>query len=274
MLNDYLRTLKCESTKMAYEKAIKDFLKYTEKELSEIKIQDLLEYKEYLLTRYADASVQLKLRAIDSCFRWLFENYYIESNPTITRANKSVALHKTIEPKRKKTYIPFADMEKLIRQGKNTRDKAIIATYLSTGVRVSELINLTLSDYAKKTPVIITKGGKPRCINFNASAQKYINDYLEDRKDSEYDNLFISNNHTPMTRESLNYMLKSLARRAGLPTDITNHSLRHTVASKVLQESDAATTRDFFKWSSIDMVNRYTHSTDEEVKNISEVLSF
>lgn len=274
MLNEFLQTLHNDKTKKAYGKAISNFLSYYGKEYADITPSDVIDYKHYLEGKYADATVQIRLVAIGRYFKYLYSIYKIDMNPCVLRGGETITLHKAIKPTREKSYISFEDAQKLIDAGENTRDKAIVATYLSTGIRAQELINLTISDYEKRTPIIITKGNKPRRIKFNDTACKYIEAYLKDRKKVECDNIFISNKRNPMSQDALNKALKRMAKRAGLPLDITNHSLRHTTASKVLRESDPATTRDFFNWSSISMVDRYTHSTTQEVDDVCDTLNF
>lgn len=276
MLDKYLGTLKNENTKKTYEKAISDMLSYIGKDYKDVNDLDLIDYKQHLINDmdYSDSTIQTKLRAIDSFYGWLYNSYQINHNPTVARNGKELRLGKSIEPKRKKTYIPMERAIDLIKVGKNTRDKAIIAVYLTTGIRVSELINLTLGDYKKKHTVIVTKGRKNRDILFNETACRYIDEYLKYRKDCDYDNLFISNQNTPMSVCSLNNTLKVLAKRANLPTDITNHQLRHSVITYAVKNSDIETARRFIGHSTCAMTAHYTHSTNDEVSNLSKAISF
>ena len=195
MLDKYLKTLKSDNTKKTYEKAILDMLSYIGKNYKDITNLDLIDYKQHLIDdmKYSDNTVQTKLRAIDSFYGWLYNSYIIKENPTIARNGKELHLGHKIEPKRNKTYIPMEKAIDLIKVAKDSRDRAIIAVYLTTGIRVSELINLTLGDYKKGHAVIITKGRKNRDIFFNETACKYVDEYLNTRKDCDYDNLFISN---------------------------------------------------------------------------------
>ena len=201
MMNEFLQTLNNDKTKKVYGKAISDFLSYYGKDYADITTSDVVNYKHYLEGRYADASTQIKLIAIGRYFKYLFSIYKIDVNPCLLRGGETITLHKTITPVKEKTYISFEDAQKLIDAGETTRDRAIVATYLSTGIRVQELINLTIEDYKKGTPVIITKGNKPRRIKFNETACRYIDAYLKDRKKVDCDNIFISNKRNPMSRE-------------------------------------------------------------------------
>ena len=120
----------------------------------------------------------------------------------------------------------------------------------------------------------MTKGRKARDIFFNETACKYIDEYLKDRLESEYNNLFISNTHKPMNPQALNRTLKVIAKRAGLPTDITNHQLRHTCISYIVKQSDLETARQFIGHSTTAMTSKYTHSTNKEVVNLSNAILF
>lgn len=275
VIETYLNTLNSKNTKVTYNRAILDMFEYlNNKNVQDITNIDLQNYRSYLFDKFSDNTVQTKLRAVDSFFKFLFENYMIKVNPSVGRDGKPLSLKKRIEKVRTKTYIPMEQSVKLIDYGKNSRDRAIIAVYLTTGVRVSELINLTLEDYQNKHAVIMTKGRKARDIFFNETACKYIDEYLKDRIESEYNNLFISNTHKPMNPQALNRTLKVIAKRAGLPTDITNHQLRHTCISYIVKQSDLETARQFIGHSTTAMTSKYTHSTNKEVVNLSNAILF
>ena len=86
--------------------------------------------------------------------------------------------------------------------------------------------------------------------------------------------MFISISKKPMNLLALISTLIVIAKRAGLPTDITNHQLRHTCISYIVKQSDLETARQFIGHSTTAMTSKYTHSTNKEVVNLSNAILF
>ena len=275
-LNNFLQPMS-ENTRIAYRNNIEQLLNYINKPLNDITYGDLIDYREHFETQYSFNSMAQKVRSINSYFDYLYnEREVIDSNPTYNRNNEKFKPVKIRGMKeRKQVYYPMETLHTLLEYTTNPRDKAVIALYATTGLRFSELANLTLEDYENKVTTIIAKGNKKKVVLFNDSACKYIDEYLKVRKESEYNNLFISNQGTPMRNESLNRTWKCIAKRAGFehPELIHNHSFRHTAISEVLKRSDLETTRRFAGHSSATTTTRYIHSTDKEVMGVAMSLS-
>lgn len=273
-LDGFLST-KANNTKIAYKTNIEQMLDYINKPLEDITYGDLVDYREHFQVNYSYNSMAQKIRCINAYFDYLYaERQVIESNPTYDRNNKKLRPVKFngIKEEKEQVYYTMDDIKALIEASKNSRDKAIIATYVSTGIRVNELINLTLEDYNKKFVKIITKGHKPRYIEFNDTLCGYIDEYLKTRKDTDNNNLFISNQGTPMTRSALNKTLKCIAKRAGLNCDIHNHSLRATAITEVMRNSDLKTAQEWVNHSSANTTLRYLRTTEEDVHNMYNAL--
>lgn len=144
--------------------------------------------------------------------------------------------------KEHKTPLTKTEQSLMIKYAKNSRDKAFMITMLNTGLRIHELIALTLDDYNNrdengKVHLTITKGSKEADIWFNSDVCDAIDAYLLDRKECGYNNLFISNSCKPMKRECCSRMLKTVATRSGMSEDrvekINNHSLRASFATNL-----------------------------------------
>ena len=103
-------------------------------------------------------------------------------------------------------------------------------------MRISELINITLSDFEGNDIHIVGKGSKRRVVHINDKTMGYIKAYMVVRKDG-VDNLFVSNQHTKMNPDSVNKTLKKLANKAGIDKNIHNHSLRHLWATCMLDNN-------------------------------------
>ena len=116
---------------------------------------------------------------------------------------------------------------------------------VNTGLRISELLNITLNDYkyAKEHDGelnVIGKGNKLRVVYLNDKVIETVDKYLIIRKESKYNNLFISNGCVPMDRSCISRTLKTTAKRSGHFTDdeiskIHNHVLRHSYTTEAIE---------------------------------------
>lgn len=255
----FLNGLKNEHTKVAYENDLKQFFDFTGKDETEITYADIYDYK-VSMSEYSSATTARKLTAIKSYFNFLSDMEFISTNPSAKIKIPKVKNHE-------KEYIPMDEAKKLLDVAKSLRDKAIIALYLSTGMRVNELVNLTVEQYEKDEIVFVAKGDKERKVYLNDKCRGYIDEYLKVRKDSGIDNLFVSNYGTPMRHDLIAKMLKKNAKKAGISEDITNHSLRHSFISAVTLTSGVAVAREVVGHVNLSTTQRYVHNTEETIKN-------
>lgn len=255
----FLNGLKNEHTKVAYENDLKQFFDFTGKDETEITYADIYDYK-VSMSEYSSATTARKLTAIKSYFNFLSDMEFISTNPSAKIKIPKVKNHE-------KEYIPMDEAKKLLGVAKSPRDKAIIALYLSTGMRVNELVNLTVEQYEKDEIVFVAKGDKERKVYLNDKCRGYIDEYLKVRKDSGIDNLFVSNYGTPMRHDLIAKMLKKNAKKAGISENITNHSLRHSFISAVTLTSGVAVAREVVGHVNLSTTQRYVHNTEETIKN-------
>ncbi|NBK99160.1 MAG: hypothetical protein EOM50_14300, partial [Erysipelotrichia bacterium] len=140
-------------------------------------------------------------------------------------------------------------------------------------VRVAELCSLKLDDYLKGECDIITKGQVSRHIIFNETCKKYVDEYLLVRK-GDINNLFVSNQGTPMCGRSLNNTLKVIAKRAGISEDISNHTLRHSLISNLCNDYGIQAASRFISHSSVRITERYCHNTNAEISKMANSIQF
>lgn len=171
--------------------------------------------------------------------------------------------------------MPFQiDQEEL----KQRRDFAILQTLFGTGLRVSELINLKISDINLWTKQfsVIGKGKKMRSIFLTNHALFAIQQYLSCRSDtSEY--LFISLAHNAfgkaLTRNSVEKMIKDYAIMAGINKKVTPHTLRHSFATTLLKNgADIRSVQQLLGHSSIMTTQIYTHVDDKYLQEVHNLL--
>lgn len=241
-----------------YQYEVESMLRFVNKPSVDVTYQDLLDWQGSM-NKMSATTVNKRLMAIKKFYKYLMNVGLINDNPT----NNLKALK---VPQEEALYVPFKEAKRLIKFGKNARDKAIIALFLSTGLRYSEVANLTLNDYDKERITIRTKGGKLRSVWLNDNCRYYINEYLKVRKESEYPNLFISNQGTPMKNNSLNKTLKVIAERAGINCEIHLHSLRHSITSELCHNYGIEMASKVIGHNSIKTTARYCHDTQEDIK--------
>jgi site-specific recombinase XerD len=162
------------------------------------------------------------------------------------------------------------------------RDKALLLTLYSTGLRVSELVNLNINDINLKTGefAVIGKGRKVRTVYLSPAAIASLTRYLSLRKDN-FKPLFLRYSGKKMdsndpdgeslrlTVRSVQRMVKRYALNAGLAVDATPHTLRHSFATTLLsQGADLRSVQELLGHSNLSTTQIYTHVTNKRLKEV------
>jgi len=155
-----------------------------------------------------------------------------------------------------------------ISEASGLRDRAILETFFSTGLRISELVSLKCTQVkpklnAKEAEIsIIGKGGKIRTVYLSERTLEWLKKYLETRKDNS-DVLF------PLTPRAIQKMTKKYAVIAGIPLFTTPHVMRHTFATDLLEQGvDLRTIQEFLGHKSITATQIYTHVTSKKLREV------
>jgi site-specific recombinase XerD len=156
------------------------------------------------------------------------------------------------------------------------RDRAILETLYSTGLRVSELVNLTRDkiNIQRGEFAVRGKGSKPRIVFLSEAAKKTLADYLNKRKDTnEY--VFISHginsNEMSLTPRSVQRIIAKYATAAGIVKKVTPHTLRHSYATDLLMNgADIRSVQALLGHSSITTTQVYTHVTNKQLKDVHQ----
>lgn len=173
------------------------------------------------------------INKIKSFFGFLFDEGYIESNP-------STKLRKIKEPKRIKKALSTIELEELRNGCKDDLERALVEFLYSTGMRISEVVKLNLSDlnYNNKSIYVVGKGDKERNVLFSDKAKYYLDKYLKFRRDKNIDSeaLFCAN-RKPFSRlgaRAIQQRLKKIKDRQLIKAEVTPHTLRRTMATNLL----------------------------------------
>lgn len=237
----YLESLsRSPSTISGYTKNIEDMLNYIGKDEKGIVAEDIMKWQ---LT-FKDKSRNTQNRymyAVKDYFKYLCDFGYIEKNPA-----EKIKVKRVREcDVKQKPYIEAHYLRDMVNAAQNLRDRAIVLLFASTGIRVGELINITLDDYNNMTGEdnrelkIVGKGDKTRYVYINDEVKLAIDMYLNTRPNVECDRLFLSHWNNPICRNNLSNTLKLIAKNAGVPfwKDICNHCLRAAFATTKAEQN-------------------------------------
>jgi len=254
-----------KNTVKAYETDIKGFIKWINKNNK----QSLLNIKESCVNRYISylfslklksSSVNRKISSLKSFYLFLLKKKLIRYSP----------FSEVISPKQEK-YLPASmsesEVEKLLNSPDASkdieqRDKAMIEMLYATGMRISELVNLKITDIDMNRSVIkvMGKGSKERLIPFGESASEALFNYLKTRKDSSSKEVFISNRGRKITRVAFWQRIKVYLLRENLKISISPHTLRHAFATHLLNRgADLRSVQLLLGHSDLSTTQIYTH---------------
>ena len=154
------------------------------------------------------------------------------------------------------------------------RNKAMLELMYSSGLRVSELVNVRLHDIDVFNCIIriMGKGSKERIVPLGDYAINYISIYLNEYREKlvKYemnDYLFLNNHGKKMTRQGFFRIIKALAREQNIKTDFSPHTLRHSFATHLLNGgADLRSIQEMLGHSDISTTQIYTHVSKEELK--------
>lgn len=155
------------------------------------------------------------------------------------------------------------------------RNKAMLELMYGTGLRVSEIVNLSVNDIDLTNCVIriMGKGSKERIVPLGEYSLYYLNLYLDRRREMLKDNrtcdkLFLNNHGMGMTRQGFFKNLKQLLLEKGLNPDVSPHTLRHSFATHLLNNgADLRSIQEMLGHSDIATTKIYTHVSDDKVIN-------
>lgn len=229
-INYLIANKKSDNTIKNYTKHIQSALDFIGKEEKDITYSDLINWQASI-SNLSSATIALEINSIRSYFKYLTAVGEININPTT----------ELVAPKIKnkvKPYCTTEDIRSMLNNTRSYRDRAVIALIASTGLRMSEMAQITMDQWNEmvhfnsRNLIILGKGNKERTIYVNDMAMEAIKDYLNHRKnDSDY--LFASNCGNILDDSNLNKMIKNVAKKANLSfwEDMSCHALRAAFAT-------------------------------------------
>lgn len=281
ILNDFCDYLKIDKrysdlTVDSYRTEIKgylDFFKEKNIKVKDIKNSDIKDYLAYIKKgETSERTLAHNVSVIRTFYKFLLTLKIIERNPT-----EFLELPKL--RKKLPTVLSKEEVEKLLdidlTDCYSYRNKAMLELLYSTGLRVSELVNLELSniDLENCTLKTIGKGNKERIIPISDYAlyyvEKYINEYRGSMLKKGVNNyVFINNHGNVMTRQGFFKIIKKLAVEKNIKTPISPHTLRHSFATHLLDYgADLRSIQEMLGHSNLSTTQIYTHVSSEHLKD-------
>jgi integrase/recombinase XerD len=253
-----------------------DFLTATKaKTPEEVTLKDLEEFVKWVAELGMTASSQARIiSGLHSFYKYCVLEHITTTDPTVLLE----------APKLKRTLpdtLSFEEIEKIINKidlskPEGGRNKAILETLYSCGLRVSELINLKISCLYLDVGFIrvIGKGNKERLVPIGSDAIKYIKIYKDDirihisiKKDQE-DILFLNRRGSKLTRVMIFLILKDLAKKAEITKNISPHTFRHSFATHLVEGgADLRAVQEMLGHESIITTEIYTHLDREYLRD-------
>lgn len=277
-INDFITYLKDErnysdNTIISYEKDFNIFITYLDikkiNNLNQIDYKLMRNYLSYLYDKkYTNKSVARMISSLKSFYKYLIRKKIIGNNP--------MNLIKTpkIEKKLPK-FLYYDELETILNLPDQTtdlgkRNALLLEMLYSTGIRVSEIINIKIKDinFSDRRILITGKGNKERYVLYGSKMEKLLNNYLKIRKsNSEY--LIINRYGDKLTDRGVRKIIDTILKKGAMDFHISPHTLRHTFATHMLDSgADIKIVQELLGHESLSTTQIYTHVTNEKIKEV------
>jgi integrase/recombinase XerD len=274
-----------ENSILSYENDIQKLASFIEmfhplKKPVDVTLNDLQEFLVYLSDFHFTESTQSRLiSGIKHFFKFLIIENYIEKNPAELLETPRIT-------RKLPTFLSVEEIDLMLSlidrsSFEGERNIAMLETMYSCGLRVSELIQLKISDIHERDGFIsiIGKGDKQRLVPIGKTALSLINNYKNHYrnqiliKNNFDDYVFLSKRGTPITRQMVFYVIKDLAERAGIKKNLSPHTFRHSFATHLIEGgADLRAIQEMLGHESITTTEIYTHLDQHYLRE--NILSF
>ena len=260
-----------QNTVLAYEADIRFFVEFLQKKgkrsFNSVSEQDVIDYLSFQKNKkYASATIYRAFVAIKVFFRFLKKENVIKEDAISTFESPKIW---QLIP----TVLSYSEVDALlsvpdIKVFVGARDKALFELIYATGVRVSEAVNLKITDVTDEFVRVKGKGKKDRVVPIGKKAIEAIDYYLINfRKDPSSEHLFVSSKGKKISRVSVWERIKIYATRAKIYKNISPHTLRHSFATHLLENgADIRLIQDMLGHEDIATTDRYTHISQAHLK--------
>ena len=278
---EYLRYERSYSDKtiLNYEKDLNIFLDFCDSKkittYNQVDFEFIRTFLKFLYDlKYSNKTVSRHLSSLRSFFKYLLKENKIKNNPCILVSGPK-------KEQRLPNFISEIDLEKLFsipntNEPLGDRDELILRMFYATGIRLSELsgIKITDIDFYNRKIKIFGKGNKERYVLYGNNCSKSLGRYLKNgrtklmKKPTDY--LFLNSKGEKLTSGGIEYIINKIVKVSGVTNNhITPHVFRHTFATSMLNEgSDLVTVKELLGHSNLSTTSIYTHVSNEHLRKV------
>ncbi len=265
-----------KNTLLSYKRDINQLAEYLDgvgKKMFEATEEDLVAYIAYMQTLgKSNATISRCIASMKAFYRYLLKLKLVEENIADKLSSPKVE-------KKELSILSVTEVESLLEQPnlsdlKGQRDKAMLETLYATGIRVTELISLNLSELNLNAGHIkVKKKNKERIIPLGNTTLRYLREYVENVrplliKTEDEPSLFINANGQKMTRQGFWKILKQYKEQAKIDKELTPHTIRHSFAVHMLQNgAEIKTVQELLGHTDVASTLMYTHVADMRLRD-------
>lgn len=269
---------KSENTVLSYNRDLTKFIYY----LNLNKISSFSDVTEEILAKYIEglteegfksATISRNIASIKALFHYLVNEDMIEKDPSTKLKSPKIE-------KKMPEILTMTEVVSLLEQPagdspKEIRDKAMLELLYATGIRVSELINLDMSDVNMQMGYITCNdSNKSRTIPFGKEAKVALSRYMDGGRAAIVDDksstlLFANCSGQKMSRQGFWKLIKYYAKKAGIEVDITPHTLRHSFAAHLVENgADLRSVQEMLGHSDISTTQIYANMNHSHIREV------
>lgn len=274
-LENYRNYLKYEraysdNTVGAYMNDLNKYEEFLKKDILDSDTEDLERYLKYI-KNLESTTVAHKITSIKSYFNYNIKRGIVSVNPADKVSRPKLTKHLP-------EYLTEEEVGKLldveVKSPYDYRNKTILELLYSSGIRISELVNIKTPNYDSEECLIriMGKGSKERIVPLGDYAINIMNDYMNNyrplinKKHTDY--IFINNRGDKISRQFIFKVIKKEALKKGIKKDISPHTLRHTFATHLLKNgADLRIIQELLGHENISTTQIYTHVTNNKLKS-------
>ena len=283
LIDDFITYIESEkhysiNTVISYKSDLELFYFFLKEEkIDNIKIIDyqiIRKFLNYLYDKkYTNKAIARHISSLRSFYKYLKKEKIVSDNPMVLISNPKIEkkLPKIVYSNELESILSAPDTTTTL----GLRDALILELLYSTGVRVSELVNICIKDINmnKKEIRIFGKGSKERVVLFGNRCMDLINEYIDKARSelntNNLDYLLLSKTGKPVNQREVRYIIDEVVKKTGLKMHISPHVLRHTFATDLLNNgADLRSVQELLGHESLSTTTIYTHVSNEYLRNV------
>ena len=279
LINDFINYLKIERnysehTIISYKTDLEEYKEYlNNKDIKDTDYKFIRTYLTYMFEKkYEKKTISRHISTLRSFYKYLLEEKVIKKNPMTLISNPKL-------DKKLPNFLYYDELEILLNiPDKSTvlglRDALILELLYSTGIRVSELVNIKMKDINRsdKKILIMGKGSKERYVLYGEVLDNLLDMYIENsrsklNKNSDY--LILNKDGNQITDRGIRLIISKILKKGEIDYHVSPHTLRHTFATHMLENgADLKSVQELLGHENLSTTQVYTHVTNERLRSV------